>query len=126
MTLQISRTYTFDAAHHLPNTPDDHKCHQMHGHTWEVTIWVSGELGPATGWIMDYAVLDDLWRESVHDVLDHRCLNDVIPNPTTEYLAQWIHLKVSNVLPEGCDVSEISIREGASGRCRLVVPSARA
>ena len=36
--LKITRTNTFEAAHHLPLTPAGHKCKNVHGHSYSVTV----------------------------------------------------------------------------------------
>ena len=80
---------SFDAAHWLPNVPEDHKCRHLHGHTYRIRIEVTGEIGSRSGWIMDYADLREKWLP-LKEQLDHRSLNDLLPNPTCEVLAAWI------------------------------------
>ena len=80
---------SFDSAHWLPNVPDGHKCKQMHGHTYRIRLEMSGEVGAETGWVMDYSDLKAQWNQ-VKDMLDHRCLNDILPNPTCELIAAYI------------------------------------
>ena len=87
--MEIWKDFTFEAAHLLPNLPDGHKCKRLHGHSYRVRVVVSGELDAELGWVMDYAHIADAWQ-GVHDTLDHRYLNDIIPNPTTENVAKWI------------------------------------
>ena len=86
---EIWKDFTFEAAHLLPNLPDGHKCKRLHGHSYRVRVVVSGEVDAELGWVMDYAEISEAW-EHVHNTLDHRYLNDIIPNPTTENVAQWI------------------------------------
>ena len=86
---EIWKDFTFEAAHLLPNLPDGHKCKRLHGHSYRVRVVVSGELDVELGWVMDYAYITDAWQ-SVYDTLDHRYLNDIISNPTTENVARWI------------------------------------
>src|SRR5689334_12439095 len=80
----IAKRFDFDAAHWLPNVPDGHKCKRMHGHTYRVELVFWGELDER-GFILDYAEIDALWAP-IHEALDHRLLNDIVPNPTTENL----------------------------------------
>ena len=95
MVLRIAKTFDFDAAHHLPMTPDDHKCHRMHGHTYRVEIGLRGRVH-ANGMILDYADIASAWQP-IHDALDHRVLNDIpgLENPTTEVLVEWIVERLS-------------------------------
>lgn len=109
MSFSISRTYTIQAAHHLPHVPEGHKCGRLHGHTYSVEVEVSAPLRD-DGFVIDFAEIDAAWR-IVHDTLDHRCLNDIaqLENPTSEILAEWIWGVLSVSLP----LSAIRIRENA-------------
>ena len=35
----IYKEFTFDSAHKLPNVPDGHKCKNLHGHTYKLTVY---------------------------------------------------------------------------------------
>lgn len=80
----------FDAAHHLPHHVG--KCKQVHGHTWVVAVEItySGEL-PDDGMIMDFGDIKE-----VVDKLDHPGyeLNEVIPNPTAENIAEFLRKRI--------------------------------
>lgn len=80
---------SFDAAHWLPNVPVGHKCHNMHGHTYRIRIEVGGRIDPLLGWIEDYSIIKARW-EAVKLLIDHKIINDVVPNSTCENLAEWI------------------------------------
>jgi 6-pyruvoyltetrahydropterin/6-carboxytetrahydropterin synthase len=86
---RIAAEYSFEAAHHLPNLPDGHKCKRMHGHNYKLEVSVTGSLDER-GFVIDYAELDAIVQPLV-DKLDHRCLNDVegLDNPTSEIMARW-------------------------------------
>ena len=88
---EIEKTFRFEAAHRLPNVPPDHKCARLHGHSFRVTLVVSGNVGEDTGWICDFADIAAAWAP-LHDQLDHYYLNEVkgLENPTSEHLARWI------------------------------------
>lgn len=90
--MRISRRYTFQSAHRLPNVLPGHKCARLHGHTYELEVEVEGPIDPTLGWVLDYAHLDALVKTVVLDTIDHRYLNEIagLENPTSEILAQWI------------------------------------
>ena len=96
MPTEISRQFRFEAAHRLPNVPPDHKCARLHGHSFQITIVVGGDVHPEQGWIIDFAKIDEAWAP-LHEVLDHRYLNDIegLENPTSEILARWIWERIS-------------------------------
>lgn len=115
--LRIFLEDSFDAAHWLPNVPDDHKCHALHGHTYKVRLEISGDVGTVTGWIIDYAEVKDKWDE-VKMTLDHHCLNEIpgLENSTCEHVALWIKFVLKPHLPGLC---RIEIRE--TERCGVVL-----
>lgn len=67
--LTISKTFTFEASHVLPKHPG--KCSRLHGHSWVLTIGVSGLVNPETGFVVDYAELKKCVDEHVIEKLDH-------------------------------------------------------
>ena len=107
--MEIFKEFTFEAAHRLPNLPAEHKCSRLHGHSFAVTVHVSGPLKAREGWVLDFA---DLWAafEPIHDQLDHRYLNEIagLENPTSEVLAEWIWRALSPRLPQ---LSKVVVRD---------------
>lgn len=99
MKLRIAKTFDFDAAHWLPNVPEEHKCRRLHGHTYRVEVVCEGE-PDERGFVCDYAEIAAAWAP-MHEVLDHRELNLVpgLENPTTEVLAPWILERFARSLP---------------------------
>lgn len=120
--LTISRTFILQAAHHLPATPEGHKCHGMHGHTWECRVFVRGPMDPQLMWIIDFADIDAIWKAHVFDVLDHKVLNDTIPNPTTEAIVLWIYNAMAVDISKAASdarLVRIELGEGPHNRCDL-------
>ncbi|MEM9024138.1 MAG: 6-carboxytetrahydropterin synthase QueD, partial [Bacteroidota bacterium] len=81
--LEIYKSFTFDSAHFLPHVPDGHKCKNMHGHTYQITIYVSGPADEHLGWVMDFDTIKVAWKP-LEKLLDHHVLNDIegLENPT--------------------------------------------
>ena len=48
---EIFKEFSIDSAHFLPNVPAGHKCGQMHGHTYQITVFAAGTIGTDTGWV---------------------------------------------------------------------------
>lgn len=73
----------FEAAHFLPNVPEDHKCGRLHGHSFGVRLHALSSLPIKT--------LESHWL-NLKAVLNNAFLNklDGLSNPTSEQLAQWI------------------------------------
>lgn len=61
---------------------------------------MSGEVGEATGWVLDFADIKSAF-EPLHQQLDHNYLNDVagLQNPTSEEIARWIWTRLKEALP---------------------------
>ena len=118
--IDLFKEFGFEAAHRLPAVPPDHKCSRLHGHSFRVEVHVQGEVGPESGWVVDFADLARAWRP-LHDALDHRYLNEVpgLENPTSEVLALWIWDALAPTLP---GLSEIVVRETCTSGCRYRGP----
>jgi len=86
----IAREFSFEAAHFLPAVGPSHKCATLHGHSYRVTLTLSGPVDPRFGWVMDFGELLEL-VEPLRNMLDHHTLNDIVglENPTAEHLALW-------------------------------------
>lgn len=113
----VFKEFTFEAAHSLPNVPNGHKCHRMHGHSYQVRIEVYGEVGQRTGWVIDYADIARAWGP-LFNQLDHHILNEIqgLENSTSEHLARWIAEALD--LP---GLSAIEVRETPTAGARYCV-----
>ncbi|MGG8343066.1 6-carboxytetrahydropterin synthase QueD [Streptococcus uberis] len=70
--MKISKTFKFDMAHMLEE--HDGKCRNLHGHSYELTIFLEGDLvetGPKSGMVMDYGDVKDIVYNTVLKNLDH-------------------------------------------------------
>jgi 6-pyruvoyltetrahydropterin/6-carboxytetrahydropterin synthase len=115
MKLELRKTFQFEAAHLLPNLPQEHKCRRLHGHSFRAEIVVSGECDPTLGWVMDYADISDAFKP-IWEQLDHRYLNEIagLENPTSENIAAWIWAKLKPILPL---LTEVAVAETCTARC---------
>ncbi|GAB5415274.1 MAG: 6-carboxytetrahydropterin synthase QueD [Congregibacter sp.] len=113
--MEIFKDFSFEAAHHLPNVPADHKCRRLHGHSFQMRVFVSGEPGAESGWIMDFAEVKAACKPIVAR-LDHYYLNDIqgLENPTSENLCRWIWGQLKPALPA---LSAVEIRETCTSGC---------
>ena len=115
MMVELTKEYRFEAAHRLPRVPEGHKCSRIHGHSYKVEIEARGAVDPVSGWLVDYAVLDDAWAV-LHARFDHRCLNDVpgLENSTSENLAIYIWNQLRPQVPQ---LSAVAVWETFDGKC---------
>jgi 6-pyruvoyltetrahydropterin/6-carboxytetrahydropterin synthase len=106
----LTRRAEFSASHFYHNpklSPAENqrifgKCNNPHGHghNYTLEVTVGGEVDERSGFVMDLKQLKDIMNREVIDALDHRHLNQEIPDfrdkiPTTENLAIaiWNRLK---------------------------------
>lgn len=92
----ISKRFTMECAHVLPKHPG--KCRQLHGHSYSVTVEVTGPVDAGTGFVLDYAVLGQFVKPFV-DFLDHKFLNYFFEYPSAEFISigllDIIHRKIT-------------------------------
>jgi 6-pyruvoyltetrahydropterin/6-carboxytetrahydropterin synthase len=115
--VQIRKSFRFEAAHVLPHHPG--KCSRLHGHSYRLEVTIDGPVqttGPAAGMVLDFDDLGKIVRREILDVLDHSSLNDVLPNPTAELIAQWAFDRLAPLL---AGLSEIVLWETVSS-CAVV------
>ena len=94
----VWKEFRFDAAHQLDAGPEgDPRYRRLHGHSYQVEVWVRG---PRTkfGWVID---MGDLERrlQVVYADLDHRFLNEVeeLGPPTMENIAAFVWERLSDL-----------------------------
>ncbi|MBC2839156.1 6-carboxytetrahydropterin synthase [Robiginitalea sp. SC105] len=125
MKVKVSRKAHFNAAHRLyrPDWDDARnrevfgKCSNplFHGHNYELVVSVTGPIDPETGFVVDMSVLKTLIRNEVEEALDHKNLNEEVPefrdlNPTAENIAVVIWNKLRPHLKPACDL-EVTLYE---------------
>lgn len=120
--MEISKRFTFEAAHRLPHVPAGHKCGRLHGHSYAVEVTVAGEVNPATGWVCDFADITTAWVSAGLGALDHNYLNEIegLENPTSELLARWVWHRLSAIpgeRPGLPGLSAVRVSETCTSSC---------
>lgn len=106
------KTY-FSAAHRLVGYPGE--CAQLHGHNWEVEVFVRGHKLDKLGMLVDFRKLKAAVRDAVAG-LDHCELNRLPAfartNPSSENIAAFLHSRLSEKL-EGPSrrISRVAVSE---------------
>lgn len=113
--MEIYKEFSIEAAHRLPHVPAGHKCSRLHGHSFQVSIHVSGPVDAHNGWVMDFADIKAAFRP-VWERLDHHYLNDIpgLDNPTSENLARWIWRELKPALPL---LGKVVVKETCTSGC---------
>ncbi|GHC79190.1 6-carboxytetrahydropterin synthase QueD [Limoniibacter endophyticus] len=99
--MKITQSFTFEAAHHLPNVPQTHRCHRMHGHSYRVELQLEGPVDPQSGFVVDFFDVEKAFGPLLSQ-LDHHTLNDIegLKNPTAENISIWIWERTKPLLPQ--------------------------
>ncbi len=112
LVVQIRKQFKFEAAHVLPHHPG--KCSRLHGHSYRLDVTLEGSLapdGPAAGMILDFDTVSKVLKSGVIGELDHRSLNELVPNPTSENVVIWIWHRLA---PEFPQLAELVLWETAT------------
>ncbi|HYC78157.1 MAG TPA: 6-carboxytetrahydropterin synthase QueD [Planctomycetota bacterium] len=93
--LFVSKDFTFDAAHNLPRYVG--KCERLHGHTFKLRVTVKAPLDTWSGMAFDFNALKKAVSERVVAILDHSYVNEIVPNPSAEFIAIWVWRRLSDL-----------------------------
>jgi 6-pyruvoyltetrahydropterin/6-carboxytetrahydropterin synthase len=111
--LEITKSFTFEAAHHFAQMPEGHPYRRLHGHSFAVDVTLGGAPDPRMGWVADFAEVDRA-LDAVRTALDHRFLNEIegLANPSLENLAMWIAARLRPALPA---LRQVTVRRPSCG-----------
>lgn len=128
MQVLLERRYRFSASHlyrrddwtEEQNRQAFGKCsfRPGHGHNYSLYLTVTGELDRATGFVVDLGSLDQLVATHIVEPIDHRHLNEALPQfeqgreiPTTENLVSWIVTTLQEHLPRETVLRKVRLEE---------------
>ncbi|MDD5645024.1 MAG: 6-carboxytetrahydropterin synthase QueD [bacterium] len=112
---ELSVKTSFSSAHSL----DGYKgpCSNMHGHNWDVEVFIKCRDLDGAGMVRDFRELKDTIRETVSG-LDHKNLNELAcfsgRSPTAENIACLLYSMLSGKInDERIKVSKITVKESS-------------
>lgn len=123
MVVELSQRFFFEAAHTLRRTLENESglrdsSLRIHGHTYHAEVMLRGEPDPASGMLVDLAVLRGALA-GVRDQLDHRFLDEMagLGPATLENLCHFIWRALQPQLPQ---LARVTVERQASGdKCSL-------
>ena len=139
--IRVTKEFAFEMAHLL--TDYDGLCRNLHGHSYKLSVTVSGhichdEQSPKLGMVMDFSVLKRIVGEEVVDRLDHALMVRrgtsqadqlsgiaeriilVDYQPTCENMVLDFANRIAPRLPEGIKLSSIRLHETATSFAEIL------
>ena len=115
---ELEITKQFSGAHSLTGYPGD--CRKLHGHNWQVTVYLQANKLDEIGIALDFKIL----KKELNEVIgrfDHAYLNELEEfnscNPTSENLARIIYCQLGSRLnDERIRVARVSVEESPGSR----------
>jgi len=107
---------SFSAAHQIREYSGD--CENLHGHNWNVKVYVKTEKLDNLGIGIDFRILKEKVKEVLR-LVDHKDLSKVKPfdeqNPTSENIAKFLFEELSpGINSKDLEVSKVEIYETKS------------
>ena len=126
LQVSITRSFSFESAHSLP----DHngKCQYLHGHTYQLEVTVARkkliEGGSSDGMVLDFGDLKPIVNDLIIEPLDHRHLNEVLPyRPTAENMVVDFFERLSPIISDlGGDLIRIRLWETPDSYAEVSFP----
>jgi 6-pyruvoyltetrahydropterin/6-carboxytetrahydropterin synthase len=116
MAFELTQSFAFEAAHTLERQHESQASRRIHGHSYRAEVTVRGTPDPATGMVVDLALLRAAIAHA-RERLDHHFLDDVpgLGPATLENLCRYVHDRVA---AEVSGVVCVSVERPSSGdRC---------
>ena len=124
---EVTKVFTFDAAHQLPNHHG--KCRNLHGHTYRLEVScfgtvVTDDTASDHGMVVDFDMVKQVWKAWLEPLLDHKFLNETVPvdyHPTTaENLSRFIMDKFQEAADGAFDVVQVVLYETPTSKVRVI------
>jgi|SRR5574344_1913136 6-pyruvoyltetrahydropterin/6-carboxytetrahydropterin synthase len=85
MIYSVSKKMEVAGCHQL-SLDYESKCTRLHGHNWNITVYLASTQLDRNGMVCDFTHI----KHRIHDYLDHGNFNELLDfNPTAEHLAEW-------------------------------------
>ncbi len=116
--LEISKDFTFEAAHYFDHKDADHPFSRMHGHSFAGTVTLTGSRALQNGMVKDFYEIE-AEIDKIREQLDHHLLNKVegLEHPSLEAIASWVFKRLETTLP---GLVTVEIRRPSRGERAMV------
>jgi 6-pyruvoyltetrahydropterin/6-carboxytetrahydropterin synthase len=82
---RVRKRIDIESAHQLDHLPKEHKCHNLHGHSYGIEIVLASRKLDQNGMVLDFDLLSAFVKQ-----FDHRCLNEFFEKTTAERFCKFI------------------------------------
>jgi 6-pyruvoyltetrahydropterin/6-carboxytetrahydropterin synthase len=98
--IELTKSFTFEAAHTLSRVVEREASLRIHGHSYRAEVTLAGEPDPESGMLIDLGLLDQALAD-IRARLDHHFLDEVpgLYPATLERLARFIFEALAPRLP---------------------------
>ncbi|HQH54662.1 MAG TPA: 6-carboxytetrahydropterin synthase [Candidatus Hydrogenedentes bacterium] len=98
MNVELTKSFFAEAAHHNPR--GNEKTSRLHGHSFDITLVVEGEVLSEPAWLIDYGDITAAFNP-LYEQIDHAVLNEIedLADPTVHGLRDWLFRKLKPALP---------------------------
>ncbi|MBP7510554.1 MAG: 6-carboxytetrahydropterin synthase QueD [Bacteroidia bacterium] len=128
--LCITKKFRFEAAHALLNY--NGPCKNIHGHSYELLVSVTGTKDPESGMVMDFKLLKSIVKEEFLDKIDHALIIntqqaaselyrtytgkifEMRSEPSAENMVELFAELITSKLPAYCKIYRIKLFETES------------
>ena len=90
--MEIYKKMQFHAAHQL-HMDYESKCHNLHGHSWLVEVWINADELNRNSMVIDFSHIKEVVMQ-----FDHRLINEILEEPTAEAIVEYILLELASKL----------------------------
>ena len=88
----VKKSLEISAAHNL-KLDYESKCENLHGHNWNITVYLKSKELDQNGMVMDFTII----KKKIVEKMDHKYLNEVFDfNPTAENIAHWVQQELGD------------------------------
>lgn len=118
---ELTKSFTFEAAHTLSGTTLGGASEEIHGHSFRAEIAMRGRPDPQTGMLIDLGLLESNLAE-MRRTLDHKFLNRIegLERPTLENITRFIYERILKIGP----LSRVTVyRDSCGETCTYFGPA---
>ena len=131
--MKITKQFEFSMGHVLHNYAG--KCHQLHGHNYQLEVTVVASQLDSSGFVMDFSDLKAIVNPLINAELDHhfwvyakdpraRALvelgaRSVAFEPTAENIVSYFETVISKELPDGIRLAQLELYETSTSKAVL-------